>query len=898
MALNFDMMGLGFHFFVKDEATLGLKKIDEAFKNVSADAEEMYHKTKASLDQLESKFGALSDHRVQAALQKTGLTLMGIGTAGIAMSGMAVRSSIGFESAFTGVRKTVDATEAEYDLLRQQIRQMAKEIPASAEEISTVAEAAGQLGIHKGVIMDFTRAMIDLGEATNLTSEQAATALARFANIVQMPQDQFDRLGSTIVALGNSLATTESEIVEMALRLAGAGHQVGMTEAEILALAGALSSVGIDAEAGGSAMSRVMIEIANSVAKGGEQLELFAAVAGMTSEQFSKAFQEDAAEAIIFFIEGLNEISKSGINVFAVLDELGLSEIRVRDALLRASGAGDLFRESMKIGTQAWEENIALAREAEERYETTESQLQILRNTFKDIGYTFGDVFLPTVNRMVRGLNNILGIFGKLPAPIQSVIAGALLFGSVLLFVTGGILLFISKIPSIKMGLVILQKTWLGVQLAALKARAAALAHAGASMVVRGATLAWAGAQKLLNIVLSANPIGLIIMAIAALTAGIILLVKNWEKVTATVGIWWDKLTTWFSRMPGLGKALLAIFMPIIGIPLLIAEHWEQIKGRFSALPGTIAGIIEQIPGFLAKLFFEDIPYWIGFGIGYMLRLGWEGIEALVGFFASLPGRIIAFVMNLAMQIPIWWTNIKETSVAIVSRGIDAIIGFFAALPGAIWSFIVEIPGTILNIGASLWSAARQAGSQALDGMISAMNGLPGQIHEILHNAVNNIINFGPRLLDAGKQAFGRLWQGVKDGLGIHSPSYIERAMANIMGASQNAMMSVEKSFSRLNALRAKPTIDMVTSYQGSAEAMEFQAGGQTEPQVAPVPQVTIVAPPPATIRRTQASQAETTTKSIETIRQPIQLVLDGRIVSETVIEFIEDMKIRRVVPE
>ena len=169
-------------------------------------------------------------------------------------------TSIDFESAFAGVRKTVDATEEEFAALSEGIRGMTKEIPASAVEISKVAEAAGQLGIEKEAILGFTRTMIDLGESTNLSADQAATALARLANITQMPQTEFGRLGSTVVALGNNLATTEAEIVEMGLRLAGAGKQVGMTEAEILSLAGALSSVGVEAQAGGSAFSRVMAQ--------------------------------------------------------------------------------------------------------------------------------------------------------------------------------------------------------------------------------------------------------------------------------------------------------------------------------------------------------------------------------------------------------------------------------------------------------------------------------------------------------------------------------------------------------------------------------------------------------------------------------------------------------------
>lgn len=338
-----------------------------------------------------------------------------------AIGGLASKASIEYESAFAGVRKTVDATEEELAQLSRSIRDMSKEIPAAATEIAAVAEAAGQLGIATPNIMSFTRTMIDLGEATNLSSEQAATALARLANITQMPQTEFDRLGSTIVALGNNLATTESEIVEMALRLAGAGTTIGLTEAQILALAGALSSVGIEAEAGGSALSKVMVNIASVVAAGGKDLENFAGVAGYTADQFKQAFQRDAAGAIIAFVEGLGKIQQTGGNVFGVLEALGLTEVRLRDALLRAAGAGDLFRESLELGAQAWEENIALANEAAQRYATSESQLSMLKNRVTDAAVTLGDALVPalmsaldsakpiidSVQRMAEGFSNL-----------------------------------------------------------------------------------------------------------------------------------------------------------------------------------------------------------------------------------------------------------------------------------------------------------------------------------------------------------------------------------------------------------------------------------------------------------------------------------------------------------
>lgn len=373
-------------------------------------------------------------------LQKAGKQMEGIGNSLTksltvplsAIGGLAAKASIDFESAFAGVRKTVDATEAEFAVLSEGIRKMAREdVPVAATEIAKVAEAAGQLGIQKDAILGFTRTMIDLGVATNLTGDQAATALARLANITQMSQHDFDRLGATIVELGNNLATTEAEIVEMALRLAGAGKQIGLTEAEILAFAGSLSSVGIAAEAGGSAFSRLMINIASEVATNGKKLEGFAATAGMTAEQFRQAFQEDAAGAIIAFIEGLDAISRSGGNVFGVLEDLGLSEIRLRDAILRAANAGDLFRESIELGSRAWDENLALTKEAEQRYATSASQLQMLKNRLADVGITLGDALVPALldalkamEPLFKAIENAARRFSELDEGTQRAIIG------------------------------------------------------------------------------------------------------------------------------------------------------------------------------------------------------------------------------------------------------------------------------------------------------------------------------------------------------------------------------------------------------------------------------------------------------------------------------------------
>ncbi|WP_212925329.1 phage tail tape measure protein [Oceanobacillus sp. J11TS1] len=319
-------------------------------------------------------------------------------TAPIVAGGTAMlKAAIDYESAFAGVRKTVDMGEEGYAKLSRGIRDMAKELPASAVEIAAVAESAGQLGIENDSILGFTRTIIDLGEATNMTTEQAATEFARFANIVGMPQDAFDRLGSSVVELGNNMATTESEIVSMGMRLAAQGSQVGMSEAQIMALAATMSSLGIEAEAGGTAMTTVLKKIDAAVDEGGESLQGFAKASGTSSKEFADAWKNDPISALDLFINGLSDSSDEGANLTSILTDLGIKGIRESDTILRLAGASDLLSEAVDQSSAAWEENSALSDEAAQRYATTESQIKILWNRLKDIAITMGDALIPAL---------------------------------------------------------------------------------------------------------------------------------------------------------------------------------------------------------------------------------------------------------------------------------------------------------------------------------------------------------------------------------------------------------------------------------------------------------------------------------------------------------------------
>lgn len=431
----------------------------------------------------------------------TGLTVMG--AAATAFGAYSLKAGIEFDSAFAGVAKTVDATDGELAKLRTGIINMSKEMPQSATEIAAVAEAAGQLGISTPHILDFTKTMVMLGESTNMSSDQAAVSLARLANITGMSEENYSRLGSSIVALGNNMATTESEIVDMSLRLAGTGKQVGLTEAEIVGLSAAMSSVGINAEAGGSAMSRTMQKINTAVLSGSDKVKGFAQVAGMSAEEFSAAWKERPSQAIAAFVKGLDKVKKSGGDVASTLKDLGLNSMQEVDTLMRLAGASDEVVKALEISQKAWEENKALQEEYGKRLLTVRSQLDILKNKITALSIAMFDSLRPAIMAGIKILQLFVAALSHLPAPLLA--AGT------------AVMALVGSVPALVTSLRMLGIT--------------TMTNAQAMVVLRGVLMGVG--RAMLGFI--ASPAGIALIAIAALAKGVAFLHAHWQNLSAVL---------------------------------------------------------------------------------------------------------------------------------------------------------------------------------------------------------------------------------------------------------------------------------------------------------------------------------------------------------------------------
>jgi TP901 family phage tail tape measure protein len=372
------------------------------------------------------------------AWRSTSTSLLAMGAAvGVVVAGAAM-AAVQWETAWTGVAKTVNGTAAEMAGLEGDLQALARTLPVSATEIARVAENAGQLGVKASDIAEFTRVMIGLGEATNLTSDEASTALAQIANIMGVTGDGIARMASTIVALGNNGASTERDITSLSTRIAASGKLVGLTTDEVLSFASALTSVGVEAEAGGTALSQTFTTVRNTVDAGGEALKTMAATAGMTGEQFTKVFKHDASSAIAAFITGLGEVEKSGTSASIILDQLGMVGVRQQTALLSLAAAGSLLTDQLDIGSAAWQQNSALAAETARRYATTESQMKIAMNNIQQSGADMGKALLPMLSGASTEVVKLARAFSSMSDPAKAALVTTAATAAGVLLLAGG----------------------------------------------------------------------------------------------------------------------------------------------------------------------------------------------------------------------------------------------------------------------------------------------------------------------------------------------------------------------------------------------------------------------------------------------------------------------------
>lgn len=284
-----------------------------------------------------------------------------------------IKSYMEFETTVVSVTRTVN------DLSNKEagefLQELSREIPLSVEELGRIASQGGQYGITKEDLKEYTRIIGALVTSTNLDYADS-DLVAQLQGIMQTNIADYERFGSVLVDLGNKTRTTEKNIVNLAMRIAQEGKYIGLSEAEILGLADAIAATGGQAEGAGTAMNRFMEDLHKAILNGGKDLDAFANVAGVSTNEFKALFEEDAMGAITLVLKGLDNIAESGGNIYDAFESIGATNVREVQNLRNLSALWEDVVRSVEIANGAWEENVALAEESEKAWGTTASNVE------------------------------------------------------------------------------------------------------------------------------------------------------------------------------------------------------------------------------------------------------------------------------------------------------------------------------------------------------------------------------------------------------------------------------------------------------------------------------------------------------------------------------------------
>ena len=351
--------------------------------------------------------------------------------------GLALKSSLDkfqeFQTAFAGIRKTVTVPkdvneETFFGALEIEIRNLSKTMPQSAAQLSLIGEMAGQLGVASQDLVPFIKTMAMLGDTTNLASNDAAIAMAKFTNVIGFPRQEIEKLSDSLVTLGNKTSTFESDILMMSTRMASAGKNAGLTGQEIFAVAAAMSSLGEEAEVGGTSMSKLFRNINDTAIYGGEKLTALNKIVG---EDFKKAWQTDASGALVKFAQGLEMVREKEGSLTATMKNLGINNSLQITSVEKLASGHKILAEAIEISNNSYG-NGATALEASKRYATFESQLKILKNNIDDVAIGMGAKLAPQVLYFTGVVKGLAQGFDAFPEKLKDFV---LYFGEILAIV-------------------------------------------------------------------------------------------------------------------------------------------------------------------------------------------------------------------------------------------------------------------------------------------------------------------------------------------------------------------------------------------------------------------------------------------------------------------------------
>lgn len=697
------------------------------------------------------------------------------------------QASANLEQRMLEVSKTTGLEGAELRAVSKDMLNLSKRIPVTADGLADIAIAAGQMGISaRKDVAEFTRITAQMAAASVFSAEEAGLSLGRIRSVFQLTIPEVEKMGSAMAGLADSFATNEREIAEITQRLGPTAKAAGLTVQETLALSAAMRDMGIGVEVAGTNMGLIIQRMTKDLPK-------FAAAIGEDAAAFEELFREKPAEALDKFFGAFAGMDK--IEVIKKLDELGLSGGRVSKVVLALASNTDNLSKAYRISNDQFSRGTRLQEEAEKQAKGLNAQWTMFMNRVKALGIEIGQVFLPFAKAILGALVTLINIVNLVPKPILAVVVGLGALAAVLAIVVASTGLLALKFQTI---LPVLQGSVVWTLILAVAKRKlnrqqqrqlAFMNRIWKSMTIANAkaklSAFWTGVmtvkQWALNAAMAANPIGLVIVAIAALVGGLILFarwVDRAEGVTKLIGVtllaltgplgsimaWiivlrhlWKKNFFWIQDIvEEFGYRIEQIVKPVREawdeLSTAVGELFSNVQKAFinlvgspekfaSAVNSAIEFVLKPIR-ILAKVFtavFKKIAAgvkWVSNLFADMTEENFEQkIDELVAMIDTLPDRIISFFESLPAMISGELEDSADDGGSAFFKTLKKVLGkLFKALPRIIFALLRVIPTLFAKVGIMIGEAL-----------------------------LNELADLGESILDAGKALMESLWKGIQD---------------------------------------------------------------------------------------------------------------------------------------
>ncbi|MCI4863833.1 phage tail tape measure protein [Clostridioides difficile] len=811
---------------MRDEASRTLRQVRDATRAL----QNQTNTTSQAQERLQEQFRKVSN----------AAKIAGVGIATGIGAGLVSASKAGaeFETAMTKTSTMFGDTKVDTENLNNKVLELSKNTGIAATQIGESLYNALSSGIpvtkDMDSAMDFMTKNAKLSKAGFTDIDTAVTATAKVLNAYKMDVSETDRVHKIMMQTQNKGITTVGEL--------------GATLAQVTPTASAMS---FSFEQVGASLANMTAQ-GTPTAQATTQLNSLLAELGKSGTVANKSLL-DATKGTKYAGKSFKELMQAGVPLNEILNLMDGSAKKNKKSLIDMFGSIEAGKAALALSGQNSEQytnNLkAMSTQADvvgsaysKMSNTLESKVGILKESFKNLGIEIysklkeplknaaetGIKCLQDLNNqfsngsLKEGVSQIAQSFGDLTSTIIKVATKALptMIKSLSWILKNGptiASIFVSiKTASIMTSavksIVALKKAWIAAKLA-VRVYMVGMAEAGTVLsgfqilvgvltkemtIAQGITQIWSATLAALG-----GPVGVAIIAIVALVAGLVVLwntnkgfrdfvINAWNKIKETATKVWGSICNFFTQtIPQAWESLCNSFS---NAGTWFVQMWNNIKACFINGWNTIVAFFTQtIPTWINNIgvWFGQLPAKIGYGLGFALGkiMSWGisvwtylvtnvpiWINNVVTFFAQLPSRIWTWLTNTVQKIGQWGMAMITYAQIYARMIINNIVTFFTTLPGRVWTWLANTVQKIVTWGSQMATKGKEGAKKLINTVVDTLKSLPKKVMDIGKNVVkglwNGITGAGDWLKGKVNDFAKGVIDGFKNGFGVHSPSW------------------------------------------------------------------------------------------------------------------------------